>query len=178
MRKSMVTFVAVVALLAPIAAFADTAPTPSQTASAICKGLQKSLGTTFAKTYANFGACVKANQQNASQDVQNAAKTCKAEQAADQSDPTGFAAAHGGKSFDQLYGSNNAKGKGADANALGKCVSQHVQQSVQQNVQATVNAAKTCKALLKSNPTGFATAFGKGKNAFGKCVKAKGKTSP
>ena len=177
MRKSMVMFVAVVALLAPVAAFADTAPTPAQTASSICKGLQTQLGATFAKTYANFGACVKANQQNANQDVQNAAKTCKAEQAASQADPAGFAAAHGGKSFDQLYGSNTAKGKGADANALGKCVSQHVKQSAQQNVQSPVTAAKTCKALVKSTPTGFATAFGKGKNAFGKCVKAKGKTA-
>jgi membrane-bound lytic murein transglycosylase len=172
MRKSIVMFVAVVALLAPVAAFADTAPTPAQTASSICKGLQKQLGTTFAKTYANFGACVKANQQHANQDVQNANATCKKEQ----SDPTGFAAANGGKTFDQVYGSNNAKGKGADANAFGKCVSQHVQQSAQQDVQATVNAAKTCKAMLKNNPTGFATAFGKTKNAFGKCVKAKGKT--
>lgn len=171
MRKSLLMFVAVVALLAPVAASADTTPTPSQTASQICKSLQTKLGAqTFGQTYATLGACVKSQAQNATQDVQNASKTCAAEQA-----DTGFAAAHGGKTFDQTYGTNGAKGKGADANAFGKCVSQHVQQAAQQDVQKTVNAAKTCKALLKSNPTGFATSYGKSKNAFGKCVKAKGK---
>jgi hypothetical protein len=170
MRKSILPFVAVVALLAPVAAFADTAPTPSQTASQICKSLQTKLGTTFAQTYATFGACVKANLQHATQDVQNAAKTCTAEQS-----DAGFAATHGGKTFDQTYGTNGAKGKGADANAYGKCVSQHAQQSAQQDVQATVNAAKSCKALLKTDATTYHSKYGSGRNAFGKCVKAKGK---
>jgi hypothetical protein len=47
----------------------------------------------------------------------NAAHQCKAEQA----DP-GFAAAHGGKSFDEFYGTNRNK-----RNAFGKCVSSHSQ---------------------------------------------------
>jgi hypothetical protein len=176
MRKSILTFVAVVALLAPIAAFADTAPTPSQTANQICKGLQTKLGAqTFAQTYKTFGACVKANQQHATQDVQSANATCKAEQAADQADSQGFAAAHGGKTFNQLYGSNTSKGKGAGANAFGKCVSVHAQQSAQQDVQATVNAAKSCKALLKADAATYHQKYGTGKNAFGKCVKAKAK---
>jgi hypothetical protein len=75
-----------------------------------------------------YGKCVsqkaKAHKQAADeadkQEVQafkNAAKQCKAEQA----DP-GFAAAHGGKSFEDFYGTNRNK-----RNAFGKCVSSHSQ---------------------------------------------------
>jgi hypothetical protein len=34
------------------------------------------------------------------------------------------------------------------------------------------NAAKECKAAMTDDPTGFAEAWGNGKNAFGKCVSA------
>jgi hypothetical protein len=75
-----------------------------------------------------YGKCVsqkaKAHKEAADeadkQEVQafkNAAKQCKAEQA----DP-GFAAAHGGKSFEEFYGTNKNK-----RNAFGKCVSTHSQ---------------------------------------------------
>jgi hypothetical protein len=61
-------------------------------------------------------AADEADQQEV-QAFKNAAKQC----AAERSDP-GFATAHGGKSFDEFYGSNHNK-----RNAFGKCVSSHSQ---------------------------------------------------
>jgi hypothetical protein len=71
-----------------------------------------------------FGKCVsaKAREQKAAEDradaqevqaFKNAAQECSAER----SDP-GFAAAHGGKTFEEFYGTNHNK-----RNAFGKCVS-------------------------------------------------------
>jgi hypothetical protein len=71
-----------------------------------------------------FGKCVsaKAKQQKAAEDAEdagevqqfkNAAKQCQAESA----DPN-FASTHGGKSFDEFYGTNHNR-----RNAFGKCVS-------------------------------------------------------
>jgi hypothetical protein len=175
-----IAIAAVAALLVPLAALADDAtPTPSSVANNMCKQQLTALGAaTFAATYGTngskanaFGKCVSKNAAGAQQDVSNAAKTCKAQQA----DP-GFAAAHGGKTFDQFYGTNAGKGKGADGNAFGKCVSALAKQSSQAQSNATVSAAKSCKAAKKSDPTGFATKYGKAKNAFGKCVSATTKT--
>ena len=61
-------------------------------------------------------AADEADQQEVTA-FKNAAHQCKAEQG----DP-GFAAAHGGKSFDEFYGTNHNK-----RNAFGKCVSSHSQ---------------------------------------------------
>jgi hypothetical protein len=178
MRKSLL-LVAVCALLIPVAALAaDSTPSPSAVTSSMCKQLQTSMGATFAATYGTngskanaFGKCVSKNAAAAQQDVSNAAKTCKAQQA----DP-GFAAAHDGKTFDQFYGTNAGKGKGAGGNAFGKCVSGLVKQSSQAQTAAIASAAKTCKGAMKSDPAGFAAKYGKGKNAFGKCVAAAAKT--
>lgn len=64
-----------------------------------------------------FGKCVSSMSTDAVEEQQdatmNAAKKCKAERA-----DSGFAAAHGGKSFADWYGTNANK-----ANAFGKCVS-------------------------------------------------------
>jgi hypothetical protein len=90
-------------------------------------------GKTFSQQYGTgkngknaYGRCVsqkaKANRANAAQDNKDelsAAKQCKAEQAQSDSD---FAAAHGGKTFTQQYGTNK-NGK----NAFGKCVSSKAQ---------------------------------------------------
>jgi len=120
----MILLALTVALAAPIAAFADTtAPTPASTASQTCKQDQTNMGPTlFAQTYAGsgpaasaFGKCVSSHAKSAQDQNANAAQSCKAQQA-----DTNFAAAHGGKTFDQVYGSNNSKGKGADNNAFGK----------------------------------------------------------
>ena len=64
-----------------------------------------------------FGKCVSSMAKDTVEDQQdatiNAAKKCKTERA-----DSGFAAAHGGKSFAENYGTNANK-----ANAFGKCVS-------------------------------------------------------
>jgi hypothetical protein len=88
-------------------------------------------GKTFAEFYGTnkngrnaFGKCVstKAREQKQAEDesdaqevqaFKNAAQEC----AAERSDP-GFPAAHGGKTFDEFYGTNHNK-----RNAFGKCVS-------------------------------------------------------
>jgi len=170
----MLFILALVALVVPVAALADssTPPTPASTANVVCKASLLSMGAaSFKQTYATFGKCVSQSASQGRQDVSNAAKTCKAQQA----DPN-FAAGHGGKTFDQFYGSNDSKGKGAGKNSFGKCVSQQVQQSVQAQAQAAASAAKTCKAALKADAAAFATTYGKGRNAFGKCVSKTSKT--
>lgn len=177
MKLTMILVVAV-ALAAPVAAFADGTPTPASTANQICKAAQTQMGALFATTYGTnasksnaFGQCVKKNTAAAQQDVTNAAKTCTAQQ----SDPN-FAAAHGGKTFNQFYGDNTSKGKGASANAYGKCVSQAVHAAAAARAAALTTAAKTCKAARKASATDFAKAWGTGANAFGKCVSATAKT--
>jgi hypothetical protein len=66
----------------------------------------------------SFGKCVSSKVQSteAQQDenTQNAAQQCRAERS-----DSSFAAAHGGKSFTDFYGTNKNK-----KNAFGKCVSQ------------------------------------------------------
>lgn len=175
--KMLVTLIAVAALAGPVAAFADgtPAPTPASTADQICTQTQQALGAPlFAQTYGTnasrsnaFGKCVAKNASAGQQDVTNAAKTCKAQQA----DPN-FAAGHAGKTFDQYYGSNTGNGKSSGGNAFGKCVSQTVAASADAQAAATTKAAKSCKAALKASATDFAKKYGTGRNAFGKCVSA------
>jgi hypothetical protein len=167
--KMLVTLIAVAALAAPVAAFADDtpAPTAASTANQICTQAKQSMGALFAQTYGTFGKCVSKNASAGQQDVNNAAKSCKAQQA----DPN-FATGHDGKTFDQYYGSNTSKGKGSGGNAFGKCVSQAVASSADAQAAATTKAAKSCKAALKANADDFAKKYGTGRNAFGKCVSA------
>lgn len=76
-----------------------------------------------------------------------------------------------GTTFAQYFGSNTkAKGKGAGANAFGKCVSRFAKQQNAEHTSAVVSAAKQCKSDRKSDPSAFAQTYGSGKNAFGKCV--------
>jgi hypothetical protein len=51
-------------------------------------------------------------------DASNPASTCKS-----QRNGSNFAASHNGQTFTQFYGTNRGKGRGAGANAFGKCVS-------------------------------------------------------
>jgi hypothetical protein len=169
MRKFML-LLSLVALVAPIAAFADAAPTAAQTANQICSQEKTTtLGpTAFTQTYGTnasksnaFGKCVSKNAKAAQQAVTNANASCKAQQA----DPNFAAAAgHDNKTFDQFYGKN---GKG---NAFGKCVSQAVQSTVAATAKASAAALKSCKALRKSNLALFTQQNGTGKDALGKCV--------
>jgi hypothetical protein len=165
-----------------------------------CKALRASSGTpeafaeavkamTSAKkvTVKNaYGKCVSSQAKAEARDDEQAVKVaktdCKAEQA--QTDEE-FAAAHGGKTFAQQYGTNK-NGK----NAYGKCVSQHAQSEeakADQENKDELSAAKECKAEQAQTDEEFAAAHGgktfaqqygtnkNGKNAFGKCVSGKAK---
>ena len=163
MKRYLFIVAAAAALCVPAAALADATPNASQLAVQSCKTQQSQLGAaTFKATYgANaYGKCVSKAMQSASAALQNAAEACKAEQA-----DANFAAAHNGQTFNAVYGSGSSKGKGADANAYGKCVSLKAKASTQAHTQAVVSAAKSCKAARTANPAAFAKP-----NAFGKCV--------
>jgi hypothetical protein len=167
----------------PVSALADEASSSSaqSSASATCKSQLATLGAaTFKLTYGTgasranaFGKCVSRNVVAAAKAAASAAQQCKAEGA----DP-GFAAAHDGKTFAQLYGSG-PNGR----NALGRCVSGKTKQATDAQAAATAGAAKQCRT--EQGDPGFAAAHG-GKtfaqhygtgpsraNAFGRCVAAK-----
>jgi hypothetical protein len=135
-----------------------------------CSALKTSLGaTTFGQTYGtnasrsnSFGMCVS-RWTSAAHAARHAAMTaCRAEQA----DPN-FAAAHGGKTFTQFYGT---KGKNAFAN----CVKTKTAAALTTQRQATQNAAQQCKAERRTlGEAAFKAKYGTNankSNAFGKCV--------
>src|SRR5438045_918170 len=116
-RQALVA-AAALALAVPAVAIGDSQPSPASLATQTCKAEQVQAAT-FKLTYGTnatrsnaFGRCVAKHTATSQQDLQTAAKQCKAEQDAD---ATAFA---------KKYGSNTqAKGKGAGADAFGKCVS-------------------------------------------------------
>jgi len=172
MRKFMV-MLSLVALAAPVAAFADASPSPAQTANAMCAAAKTAMGASFATTYGTnaskanaFGKCVSSHAKAAKNAVNNASASCKAQQA-----DANFASAHGGQTFAQVYG-----GSKNGNNAMGKCVSQAVQSTVAAQAKASKAALKSCKAAMKADKTAFATTYGSGKDALGKCVAAKSST--
>jgi hypothetical protein len=176
MRKLML-LLSLVALAAPIAAFATAPPTPTQTANAMCAADKTALGTAFVTTYATnasksnaWGKCVSSHAKAANNAVNNASRSCRAQQA-----DAGFAAAHGGKTFDQFYGSTT-NGKGSPQNAVGKCVSLAVQSAVAAQAKASKSALRSCKAALKTDKAAFALLYGSGRDALGKCVSTKSNT--
>ena len=160
-----VLLVVLVSLVVSAAALA--APNPAS-ATAHCKKLLR----TAPGAYPSLSACVTAQTAAAADAASNAAKKCKAER---DGDPAAFAAAHGGKSFADFYGTNGNK-----KNAFGKCVSAKADKEVAAEQTAELNAAKQCKAW-RADPAfaaghggkSFADFYGTNankKNAFGKCV--------
>jgi uncharacterized low-complexity protein len=170
--KKVILVVALAALLVPVAALADDspAPTPAKTANQLCQADKAAMGADgFKQLYGTnpnkanaWGKCVSSKAKAAHVATQNAAAACTAEQAQDQA------------AFDAKYGSGG-NGKGADKNAMGTCVSAKVHDTVTTTTEKVMKAAKTCKAMRKSDAAGFATKYGAKANAFGKCVAAKGK---
>jgi hypothetical protein len=161
------------ALALPAAAIAGT-PNTNSLANNSCKAQQTAMGATFKAAYGTnadksnaFGKCVAKATVTAAVAVQNAAKSCKAQQADANFANTASNPNH--LTFDAFYGANG-KGKSADANALGKCVSKLTQQSTNAQTKADVAAAKACKTELAASKTNFAGTYGAGKNAFGVCV--------
>jgi hypothetical protein len=156
---------AVVAVILPVAALADTVNAADKANGArACNALKTSLGAaTFASTYATFGKCVSQWTRAEHQKRHEAEAACKAEQA-----DAGFAAAHGGKTFAQFYGTGKQ-----GANALGRCAKGKAKAASAKEQKATVSAAKQCKAERALDAAAFKTKYGTGEakaNAFGKCV--------
>jgi hypothetical protein len=170
--KVLLAALAIAAIL-PVAALADEAsPSDKANGARACQALKTSLGeATFKSTYGTnadksnaFGKCVSKWTQAEHQNRHVAETACKAEQA-----DAGFAAAHGGKTFAQFYGTGK---KGA--NALNRCIqSKRAAESAADKV-AVVNAARKCKAERKSmGDAAFKASYGTNadkSNAFGKCV--------
>jgi hypothetical protein len=178
--KRMVFLVAVVALAAPFAALATN---PGTAPAQACRAEQASMGAdAFKALYGTnadksnaFGKCVAKKAAQRGQALSNAASLCRAEQA-----DTTFAQNHGGKTFDQFYGT----GKNGN-NAFGKCVSSTAQASDDAADTAVLNAVKQCRAERASDPAAFKSKYGRNRNkanAFGKCVsqnaKANGQQQP
>jgi len=157
MRKLIFLLVGTAILCVPALSLAAT-PTPGHLATQTCRQIRAQDGrATFRQAYHSFAGCLKQQKPNSTQDISNAAKTCKAERS---SDPAAFKA---------KYGTNGGNASGAGANAFGKCVSTIAKQNAKSDASDAVAAAKTCKAL-KADLATFQAAYGTGKNAFGKCV--------
>ena len=183
MKTFLIAVLGAAVLVLPAGAVAKPDHADKRAAIKQCKaerGKTKATRKAFKAKYHGFSRCVRQNaaEEHAEKQaaLKNAAKQCKAERA----DPN-FAAAHDGKTFEQVYGN------------FGKCVStkaherkQAEDQADAQEVQAFKNAAKQC-AAERSDP-GFAAAHdGKSfedfygsnrnkRNAFGKCVSTKSQT--
>jgi hypothetical protein len=106
-------------------------------------------------------------------DASNPAGTCKSQRSG-----SSFAASHNGQTFTQFYGTKGGKGRGAGANAFGKCVSTGAmhkaesegKDSAESNDKNSANPAMTCKAMQANDLAHFQAAYGTRPNAFGKCV--------
>lgn len=177
--KTLLLAFTTAALLVPAAAWA-VEPTEDGTKSPAqwCKAEREKLGDKlFKDTYGTnrnksnaFGKCVSRKAQTGTKSKASAASACRAEQA----DPA-FAAAHGGKTFDQFYGTGKH-----GSNAFGKCVSSKAKAAAEAEHLKTVNAARECKKERAADPAAFRAKYGKnenGANAFGKCVSARAKNS-
>jgi hypothetical protein len=131
-----------------------------------CRALRTQLGTSlFDQTYGKnkndrnaFGKCVSATARLQAHNEVSASFTCSTEQ----SDPN-FANDHGGKTFDQFYGTNADQ-----SNAFGMCVSSTARAASTAHTHAVVQAAMTCKSERKSNPAAFKAKY----KRFSACVKA------
>src|SRR5690349_3987659 len=163
MRRLIPVLVAV-AVLMPAAALAGTSSTSARSD---CAKLRTAMGATaFAQAYATFGACVSRYAPIEQQVTSAATATCTAQQA----DPD-FAAAHGGKTFDQYYGTGKK-----ERNPFANCVAIVAKANRQAEQQGRMNPARTCRAIRTQLHTSlFDLSYGKNRNdgnAFGKCVSA------
>ena len=161
MKRMILVVFALAAVLVPAA----LAATPAQCPTVFCKANPSLIGTS---TYKNMGDCVAKQAALAKANRVNAAKACTAEEA-----NANFATDHGGKTFDQFYTGNAAKGKG-NGNAYGNCVSQKASGKTAAQQNALVNAAKKCKAAPLKDQIG---ASPKTYRNFGACVAAQVKLS-
>ncbi len=167
-RKFLFLLAGTAVLCIPAVSIAATTPSSANMAVKMCRSLRAQEGKhTFRLAYHSFAGCLRQTRPEAKQAIKDAVSTCRAQR----TDPN-FAATHDGKSFNQFYGTNAAKGQGADKNAFGKCVSSLAKQTAKSDVTAAIAAAKTCKAMKQGDLATFQTNYGTNRNAFGKCVAA------
>ena len=159
--KTILATLVVAAAVAPLAAVAAPPSTDAtRSAQADCTALKAKMGlTSFSQAYSSFGACVSGYASVEQANISSAQATCTAQQA-----DTGFASAHGGKTFDQFYGTGK-KGN----NAFNNCVSTVAQASSKTEQQNRLNPSRTCNAT-RTQMT--AAIFAKTYTTFGKCVSA------
>jgi hypothetical protein len=148
----------------------STSASDKSTAEKQCRSQLQSMGRdTFDMTYGTnknkrnaFGKCVSKMESQDAAD-QSSAHNSAEQQCRSQLQSMGTDA------FDNQYGTNKNK-----RNAFGKCVSgmeKALASSMERKqVRALDAAAKTCRSAKSSDPTMFATTYGTGRNAFGKCV--------
>ena len=175
MNRILISGTTMLALALPATASAqETAPAPAKNAAQTCKDMRTAAGeanfkAAFGtnKTKSNaFGKCVSKQTKIEEAAVKAAKSTCKAEQ-----DDPNFAAAHGGKTFNQFYGTNK-NGK----NAYGKCVSAQAKAKHDDETETKVKATKACKTELRAiGRKAFIAKYGGKANAFGKCISAEAK---
>jgi hypothetical protein len=181
MRSILVAVGLAALLVLPAGALAKPNETEKNAAKQQCKderGQSPATHEAFKAKYHSFDRCARQNaaeEENENEAAHdNAAKRCKAERA----DP-GFAAAHGGKTFGEFYGTNE-NGK----NAYGKCVSDKAKKHKaemdaedQEDADEFKNAARECAAERKKvGVEAFVAEHGTNgnkHNAFGKCVASK-----
>lgn len=157
--RTLIATLVVAVFVAPVAALA-AAPSgdAAKSAQADCTALKAKLGATaFTQAYSTFGSCVSRFAPVEQQSITSAQATCTAQQA-----DTSFASTHGGKTFDQFYGSGK-KGN----NAFNNCVSTVAQASSKTEQQGRLNPSRTCNAT-RTQMT--APIFTKTYTTFGKCV--------
>jgi hypothetical protein len=159
--KTILATLVVAAAVAPVAALAaPPSADATKSAQADCTALKAKLGATaFTQAYTSFGACVSKYASVEQQNISSAQATCAAQQA-----DTTFATAHGGKTFDQFYGTGK-KGN----NALNNCVSSLVNESSNAERQGRLNPSRTCTS---SRTQMGASAFISLYKTLGKCVSA------
>ncbi len=187
MIKAVVAAIGMAAVLAfPVTATAAPSKTDKRNASKECKAELKAIGKkAFGDLYGSkskknaHGKCVskhaRGEQKQRKAAKRNAAKDCKAERAAD---PVAFE-----EKYRTSKGKGEGKGKGkskgkSTGNAFGKCVSSKAKskkKDADKKDKARLNAAKECKAERAADGTAFKEKYGKGRNAFGKCVSTKAK---
>lgn len=165
---SMLTFTSLAGAVKPVKP--DKPPTAKDVAAQQCAALKKSDKVAFKALFGKgaMAKCIKAQTKGSKNELKNAAKQCKAEQAAD---PV---------LFEETYGDDDPY-TDYTANAYGKCVSSKVTEDEAEDTAIFKNAAKACKAERAADPVLFEETYGseksKGKNALGKCVSAKAKAS-
>jgi hypothetical protein len=143
---------------------------PAQTCSTLKTRFRTPLFAQAFGTNANhrnaFGKCVSLVARSQSTSFVNAATACLTEL-----NDTTFADSHGAKTFAQFYGTNTDL-----SNAFGNCVAQKLGTATTKLQASLSTAAKTCRSMRSTNPTGFRNTYGNRSNAFAKCVVAHAQT--